>query len=194
MLIAGPSRLSAIWFPPLQRARVTAIANSSLFGAAIGFYLGPAVPSVTALLVITWALSVVPLVLVFVYCPVRPRVRSSQAAVAQKQHKGFRAFAVGSAQILWDEPSIVVLMVVTGLGVGIYDAWIGVLPQILDTLSNGTDAGGSHGHRSEWDSDLNGLCGMAHTGACILGMWSSGMLADRVFRRRFKLLLYTMAF
>ena len=139
-----------------------------------GFYLGPAVPSVTTLLVITWALSVVPLVLVFVYCPVRPRVRSSQAVVAQKQHKGFRAFALGSAQILWDEPSIVVLMVVTGLGVGIYDAWIGVLPQILDTLSNVTDAGGSHGHRSEWDSDLNGLCGMAHTGACILGMWSSG--------------------
>jgi hypothetical protein len=40
VLIAAPSRLSAVWFPPGQRATVTAIANSSLFGAAIAFYLG----------------------------------------------------------------------------------------------------------------------------------------------------------
>jgi len=188
VLIAAPSRLSAVWFPPIQRARVTAIANSSLFGAAIGFYLGQAV-HITKLLWITLGMSAVPLVFVFCYCPAAPRVPPSRAVVLNQDQTPLQ-FLKSSAKILSSQPSMLLLMLVTGLGVGIYDSWIGVLPQILNSTGmNEYGGNNSSVKRQAWDSDLNGLCGMTHTFACIVGMWFSGSLADRVFRKKFKLLL-----
>mmetsp|Transcript_19946 Transcript_19946/g.59669 ORF Transcript_19946/g.59669 Transcript_19946/m.59669 type:complete len:494 (-) Transcript_19946:57-1538(-) len=184
VLIAAPSRLSAIWFPPELRARVTAIANSSLFGAAIGFYLGPAVADIRTLLIITAALSAVPLLATFAYCPAAPQRAPSAAVVIDDEPIGGWAFVTGAARTVAERPSMLLLMVVTGAGVGVYDAWIGVLPQILDNVSNATSA-----HRDPWDQAMNGTCGMVHTGACIVGMWCAGALADRAFQRRYKALL-----
>lgn len=184
VLIAAPSRLSAVWFPPPLRARVTAIANSSLFGAAVGFYLGPAIAQIETLLIITAAMSAVPLLAVWLYCPIAPRTPPSAAVVMEDEPIGGWAFVVGAATTVAERPSMLVLMAVTGAGVGVYDAWIGVLPQILDNVSNATSP-----HRDSWDQSMNGTCGMVHTGACIVGMWVAGGLADRVFRRRFKTLL-----
>jgi FLVCR family MFS transporter len=124
VLIAAPSRLSAIWFPPIQRARVTAIANSSLFGAAIGFYLGQKM-HITELLWITLAMSGVPLILVFAYCPSAPRVPPSRAVVLNKDQTPLQ-FLKSAGKILCEEPSMLLFMITTGLGVGVYDAWIGV--------------------------------------------------------------------
>ena len=187
MLIAAPSRLSAVWFPPAQRARVTAIANSSLFGAAIGFYLGPAVPEIETLLIITAGFSAVPLVAAFAYCPTAPAKPPSAAVVLDDKPLGGWAFVSSAVRMVADRPSMLVLMLATGAGVGVYDAWIGVLPQILNTVSNATEP-----HRDAWDQSLNGTCGMVHTAACIAGMWTAGSLADRVFQRRYKTLLIAL--
>lgn len=175
-----------MWFPPAVRARVTAIANSSLFGAAIGFYLGPAV-SIRTLLMITAVMSAVPLIAACVYCPNAPETPPSSAVVVDDEPISGRQFVSSAAQMIAERPSMLVLMLVTGAGVGVYDAWIGVLPQILDNISNETSA-----HRDSWDQNMNGTCGMVHTGACIVGMWCAGGLADRVFRRRFKTLLIAL--
>eukprot|EP00041_Stephanoeca_diplocostata_P026258 m.704211 g.704211 ORF g.704211 m.704211 type:complete len:392 (-) comp22919_c0_seq22:1518-2693(-) len=154
VLIAAPSRLSAIWFPPHQRARVTAIANSSLFGAAIGFYLGPATKSIPKLLLITAVVSVVPLVLVVLYCPASPRHMPSASIQFEDGQAGWKYFAA-MFNVLVRNPAMGLLMLATGLGVGVYDAWIGVLPQVLDAVSSDGAA-----HRDPWDSNLNGAAGM----------------------------------
>ena len=76
VLIAAPSRLSALWFPPHQRTTVTAVANASFVGAAIGFFLCPAVlndnpDNVPHLLLITLGLACAPILRCACSCSAR---------------------------------------------------------------------------------------------------------------------------
>lgn len=242
VLIAAPSRLSAVWFPPGQRATVTAIANSSLFGAAIAFYLGPGVidgnaSNITKLLLVCLGMSIVPLVAVWIKMPIAPRWRVP-GAITEKQDENKeggigkvsgKEFFTEAARLVVNEPALALLMLTTALGVGVYDAWIGILPQLLtanvtqhhhngnvsiaaevvDNYAWGPDDQSAHYKTSHeggsigmlyngnnngsgtapWAPKLAGLCGMAHTFACIAGMWVIGPIADKFFRRKLKLLL-----
>jgi hypothetical protein len=259
VLIAAPSRLSAVWFPPGQRATVTAVANSSLFGAAVGFYLGPGVlagdaANMPKLLLVCLALATVPLVAVWAYLPANPAepqpalaaasvgVTTSAAAAAPAAAVAVDRTAAVSADsgvgtglafmrslgvLLQQVPGIRVIMAVMALQTGLYDVWIGVLPQLLtynataaathrqsgaafashaggdggagsreghefgwfggdDGNGNGTSTGGG---AAPWSAKQAGLCGMAHTFACIVGMWAIGPVADRYFEQNLKTLL-----
>jgi MFS family permease len=84
VLIAAPSRLSAMWFPPGQRTTVTAIANASPVGWAIAYFLCPAVldgqkDNVPWLLLLTLGMAAVPLLCVAVRCPDHPPTPPSAA-------------------------------------------------------------------------------------------------------------------
>jgi hypothetical protein len=268
VLIAAPSRLSAVWFPPGQRATVTAVANSSLFGAAVGFYLGPGVlagdaANMPKLLLVCLGLATAPLVAVWAYLPANPAepqpalaaasvgvATSATAAAAATAGRTGAASASGVGTglafmrslgvLLQDVPGIRVIMAVMALQTGLYDVWIGVLPQLLTynattaaggtthhhqngsafaSLAGGGGGGGGggtgYGHGSwdgrdfgvfggedgrgngtstgggpaPWSAKLAGLCGMAHTFACIVGMWAVGPVADRYFEQNLKTLL-----
>ena len=186
VLIAGPSRLSALWFAPRQRATVTAAANASFFGAAIGFYAGPALTmgdpqNVPRMLYATLGTATVPLLCALLYCPDRPSSAPSAAVVSDdaKRDKSTVAFFRGAAATLRQTPSMFLLMAITGLSIGVYDTWIGVLPQILR----------SYPPQFAANPTLAGTAGAIHTFACILGMWTAGIAADKLFARRYKALL-----
>lgn len=156
VLIAAPSRLSALWFPPGQRATVTAVANSSLFGAAVGFYLGPAIVGedpdrVLLLLFVCFGLSAVPLALVLAYCPPWPHaVASAPRAETGVARMSDLDFFRAARKLVSSEPTMLALMAASALGAGMYDCWIGVLPQLL-TGSQGCDhhRRGNHHHGQE---------------------------------------------
>ena len=152
VLIAAPSRLSALWFPPRQRTTVTAIANASFVGAALGFFLCPAVlqgnpDNVPALLGITLGMSCIPLVCVACYCPDHPAVPPSAAVVAvagqllppqvkvvstaPSSPPAPSMFCAKAAQLALGDSRLVIMMLVTALSIGVYDGWVGLLPQIL---------------------------------------------------------------
>eukprot|EP01043_Picozoa_sp_COSAG02_P057517 COSAG02_NODE_6997_length_3236_cov_43.132930_2_plen_483_part_00 len=201
VLIAAPSRLSALWFPPHQRTTVTAVANASFVGAAIGFFLCPAVlnnnpDNVPHLLLITLALASGPLLAVFAYCPDHPAVQVSSAVEVVPSNKdgalGPRAFVAETFRVGCGNVQLVVLMVVTALSIGIYDGWTGLLPQILTSELPSLDGGsgdGSAGTGADWTAQEAGMCGMVQTLSCIAGQIVFGQLADRCFARRSKVLM-----
>eukprot|EP01050_Picozoa_sp_SAG11_P024087 SAG11_NODE_5032_length_1685_cov_1.239596_1_plen_423_part_00 len=201
VLIAAPSRLSALWFPPRQRTTVTAVANASFVGAAIGFFLCPAVlnnqpANVPHLLLTTLALATVPLLAVSVFCPDHPAVPPSSAVeVVQGSDGGARPgeFVVQTFRLGCGNAQLLLLMVVTALSIGIYDGWTGMLPQILTSElpspdgSRGSTDGSGGG--ADWSTQEAGLCGMVQTLSCILGQFVFGQIADRFFVRRSKTLM-----
>jgi len=77
------------------------------------------------------------------------------------------------------QPAVALLMLVTALGVGVYDGWLGLLPQIL----------GRYAPPFVGRPNLAGACGAASTASCLAGMWVAGIAADRCFERRLKALL-----
>eukprot|EP00039_Didymoeca_costata_P020905 m.342816 g.342816 ORF g.342816 m.342816 type:complete len:457 (+) comp21866_c0_seq1:213-1583(+) len=185
VLITAPSRLSAMWFPPGQRATVTGLANSSFFGAAVGFYMGPGIikgnpDNVTNLLIACFAISAVPFIAVFCYCPAQPRKQISNSEADSGIPPSASEFIKGTGQLILNEQAIPLIMIVTFFGIGVYDGWIGILPQLL--TQNTT-------HGPGWTQDLSGICGMSHTFSCIAGMYSIGPIADIFFKRRLKTLL-----
>lgn len=213
VLIAAPSRLSALWFPPHQRTTVTAIANASFVGAAVGFFLCPAVldnqaANVPHLLLITLALAVGPLLAVFIYCPDHPAVPPSSAVeVVQGSSGGARPgeFVAQTFRVGCGNAQLLLLMAVTALSIGIYDGWTGLLPQILTSElpspdeidgGGGGSADGSvagHGGSADWSTQEAGLCGMVQTLSCIVGQFVFGQIADRCFVRRSKTLMVLLA-
>ena len=176
VLIAAPSRLSALWFPPHQRTTVTAVANASFVGAAIGFFLCPAVlndnpDNVPHLLLITLGLASVPILLVWIYCPDHPAVPVSSAVEVVSDGGGGlgpREFVTETFRVGCGNPQLLALMLVTALSIGIYDGWTGLLPQILTSELPGPHGGsddGSAGDGAGWSKKEAGLCGMVQTRA-----------------------------
>ena len=176
VLIAAPSRLSALWFPPHQRTTVTAVANASFVGAAIGFFLCPAVlndnpDNVPHLLLITLGLACVPILLVWIYCPDHPAVPVSSAVEVVSDGGGGlgpREFVTETFRVGCGNPQLLTLMLVTALSIGIYDGWTGLLPQILTSELPGPHGGsddGSAGGGAGWSKKEAGLCGMVQTRA-----------------------------
>lgn len=205
VLIAAPSRLSALWFPPHQRTTVTAVANASFVGAAIGFFLCPAVldnnpNNVPHLLLITLALASVPLVAVLAYCPDHPAVQVSSAVEVVPSGKGAAlgpgTFVADIFRVGCTNPQLLILMVVTALAIGIYDGWTGLLPQILTSELPSVNEGSgssSDGGGADWTANEAGTCGMVQTLSCIAGQIVFGQIADRCFVRRSKLLMVLLS-
>eukprot|EP01044_Picomonas_judraskeda_P005843 COSAG03_NODE_567_length_6916_cov_2692.956286_4_plen_485_part_00 len=203
VLIAAPSRLSALWFPPHQRTTVTAVANASFVGAAIGFFLCPAVlndnpDNVPHLLLITLALASAPLLATLMYCPDHPAVQVSLAVeVVPSKTSGAlgpRAFVVETFRVGCGNAQLLILMMVTALSIGIYDGWTGLLPQILTSELPSFDGGSGDGSAgtatgADWTANEAGMCGMVQTLSCIAGQIVFGQIADRCFARRSKILM-----
>ena len=171
--------------------------------------------NITTLLLVCLGMSIVPLAAVWMKMPIAPRWRvpgaiSNSPGDEKKGGIGStsgKQFFFEAARLVVNEPALSLLMLATALGVGVYDSWIGILPQLLTANSthhgkNWTmkddwgpnDDNGVHVLRNSnatapWSPQLAGLCGMAHTFSCIAGMWTIGPTADRFFRRRLKTLL-----
>jgi FLVCR family MFS transporter len=160
VLIVAPSRLSAMWFPPGQRTTVTAVANASPVGWAVGFYLIPAVLNnnadnvpvsepqcscvanaqptshtaliVQALLLLTLGFSVVPLLCVILYCPDHPTSPQSTPGILPRDAGRKEDFSLTKiVKLATSDSRLLILMLVCALSIGIYDGWMGVLPQIM---------------------------------------------------------------
>lgn len=205
VLIAAPSRLSALWFPPHQRTTVTAVANASFVGAAVGFFLCPAIlndnpDNVPHLLLITLGLASVPLVAVLIHCPDHPVVPVSSAVeIVPGKHGrplGPRAFVMDAFRVGCGNVQLLILMLVTALSIGIYDGWTGLLPQILTSELPSLDEASSDGSSTsgaDWTASEAGVCGMVQTLSCIAGQIIFGQIADRCFARRSKPLMVLLS-
>jgi MFS family permease len=177
--MAGPSLLSATWFPVEQRTTATAIAYlGGSLGSALGFLLGPYLTDsdpqrVAVLLWVTLALALVPLIALLAYCPDRPRHAADQGTPATLRASLWQ-YARDLRRTTTD-PSLVVLSTLGGAQAGIASAWSGVLPQILAP--------------PEYSSVFSGWCGCAFSIAGVAGIVGAGLLGDRFFVGRLKALL-----
>lgn len=169
-----------------QEHRTTATSIAYMggnMGAAFGFLLGPFIingePNKTALL-LYWELGMAAVLLVcaLCYCPDRPKHKMSEAVkLCEDPEVGnptLGEFFRSVGQFI-KIPSLVVLMVIGGIEAGSSSAWGGVLPQILSNAN--------------YPSKFGGVCGFAGSIAGMIGTATSGIIADRFFRKNLKALL-----
>lgn len=197
-LQGAPSRFSAVWFPLEQRARATGCAFVGLgFGQALCYAVCPLLThgsgGLTNLLVFQAALAVPPLLCCLAYLPDSPRsavdlrippssslVSERGAAPSCSCEEAFEADTNG--QSLWRmalamvrQRSVLSIVIVCSLANGPYQAWSAALPTILGHFDFGPD-----------EMDMLSLGSLL---AYTIGCYLVGELGDRVFRRRFKLLI-----
>lgn len=190
-----PSRFSALWFPPEQRARATGCAFVGLgLGQALCYAVSPLlvrnVDELANLMIFQLALAVPPMVCCFAYFPDRPLhawwLRTSNevghATVGTSSERQLLAdlppYEQSAHQLMCAvlrRPSAVVLAVMCGLANGPFQAWGAALPTILGNL-----------HYGSTETDMFSFASLF---AYTLGCYIVGELGDRVFRGHFKRLL-----
>eukprot|EP01105_Mastigella_eilhardi_P008246 TRINITY_DN2011_c0_g1_i1.p2 TRINITY_DN2011_c0_g1~~TRINITY_DN2011_c0_g1_i1.p2 ORF type:complete len:403 (+),score=102.26 TRINITY_DN2011_c0_g1_i1:210-1418(+) len=182
LVLASPSKLSSTWFPQHQRTTATAIAflcNSG--GSALGFVVGPYFVRATSLPVLLIVESIVGLVIMlwsFVYFPERPPTPPTpSSAVTTTENVAATSpldFFRNVPRIVTNVPFLL-LVFVGGWQAGTFNSWSGSFEVILSPL-----------HYTQTTCGWLGFCA---TLASMTGGLIVGLLADRLFRGRFKLLL-----
>lgn len=180
-IMAGCSAVSALWFPPSQRATATAVAYcGGSIGGALGFAFGPLIVADSAantpmLLYVEAAMALVPCSCCLVFLPAAPRSPSSSAlAAAAPSPPGLRAWWQRLVRAVSNR-SMFVLALITGVQAGVNSGWGAMIPQAVAPPAFSTGTAGLAGL-------LNGL---SQLGGNLVG----GRIADRLFRRRYKRML-----
>eukprot|EP00051_Salpingoeca_urceolata_P010437 m.127720 g.127720 ORF g.127720 m.127720 type:complete len:475 (-) comp16714_c0_seq3:157-1581(-) len=177
LVMAAPSRLSAVWFPPNRRAVATAVAYlGGSLGAAISFLVAPQIINgnpdrVYQYLLFTLALAVVSLVFVLVHCPDRPR----DHLYNEEDENGYKPRTLRDNLSLLCRPVVLLAVLIGGAEAGILSAWGGVFSQI---------AGPPH-----FSTKFTGVLGFINGIAAITGMFLGGIIADVLFLGRRKIMV-----
>eukprot|EP00048_Salpingoeca_helianthica_P019895 m.246035 g.246035 ORF g.246035 m.246035 type:complete len:468 (-) comp40654_c0_seq1:22-1425(-) len=179
IVMAAPSLLSATWFAVEQRTTATAVAYlGGNLGSAVGFLLGPYLADepahVPLLLWVTLALSLVPLLALMAWCPDKPRHAGADTAAPLTLRASLKQYGRDLVRTVTNM-SLVILSALGGAQAGIASAWSGVLPQILAPPT--------------YSSVFSGWCGCAYSIAGVIGNASAGLVGDKFFVGRLKILL-----
>ena len=146
---AAPSLMSQIWFPASQRALATGIARqSNACGRAVGFFIGPAlVTTPTALprlLYVEIAFAAATLLGYLAYFPEGPvkAPTRSAALMAANSEADTADHSLGllvkqAVRLCLLESRVFLLVLSFGLQMGMYGAWSGVLPSVLQSEAGG---------------------------------------------------------
>ena len=192
LAVATPAVLSLAWFSEDRRVLATAAANvANAAGRAVGFWLAPAIvkaaDDVPKLLLLEFALALVPALISLAYCPASPAVPPSRAAVAAanaasvaSKRSGTRGLvastssalgaALGDMHAAAKSAHFWLVAAAGGISMAAFGAWSGILPTVL------TNAG--------FSPALAGALGAANTLAGCAGGLAAGVLADARFGRR----------
>lgn len=174
LVMASPSKLSAVWFPDNERTTATAIgAMANNFGSAVGFLLGPWLADASHLLFVELGFAAFLFVLTFAYFPdhpVHPPSFIKLEAIPDASPSFFQ-----SLRLVASNPSFLLLVIAGGVQGGVNNAWNGALPSALGALG--------------YSEGVAGWFAFANTFAGIVAGVAVGVVADRLFPRRFKTLL-----
>jgi len=191
---SAPSLVSQVWFPSQQRALATSIARqSNACGRALGYFLSPLLVQHSAdlprVLYVEAGAAVFILLCFLAYFPARPSVPPSRSAkmLAERAAHDEADAEAGEADpvgqgllkdvlaLLSDRDSLLVILAF-GLQMGMYGAWSGVLPSVLQSMS--------------YSNSQAGTLGAINTFAGIFGGILVGVVADFPrMRTRFKSML-----
>lgn len=189
---AIPPAVSEVWFPLNERATATAIvALAAGLGSSTSFIIGPLAVSmpfmngskilmndtdvhsihfqIQHLNYATFAVSLAILLLCFVYLPAKPPSPPSITACCGRYD--FKQGMLSSIR----RPNMWLLGIIYGVAIGSYGSWASVIDILVNPLGiTQTEAG--------WIGFYGGVGG-------VLGGIFMGRIADKLFRRRMKLLL-----
>ena len=178
----SPARFSAIWFPPRERTRATAVGFLGTYlGTASSYLISPALvrqPSDFPLLVWVEALVVgVPFVLIMLHFPDAPEGAGGTAAhdeYSEDDEQPPESFAAGMRQLSSNRPFLL-LMAAAGLLHGVYATWGASLALLLQPEGFSAASADSFSFSS--------------TVLYVLGSYIIGEATDRWFRGRLKALI-----
>jgi FLVCR family MFS transporter len=199
VVMSSPSLLSAVWFPPHQRATATSLAYlGGNLGGAVGFLLGPYIiadnaDNVPMFLFIELIMASLPMLLFCVYCPIPPASTLDSIptthpsllppAATTARLKSAIASLVQPLYSMASIPSLLLLCVCGGVQAGVSSAWSGVLPQMLPA--------------PHFSSVFVGWLGFAFSIGGVLGNAGAGFIADIWFPQRYKrflILVFMLSF
>jgi FLVCR family MFS transporter len=177
-VMASPSKMSSNWFPPHERTTATALGlvNANL-GAATGFLVAPYCVkyfNIQTFIIGEAIWTLIPLVLALIYFPDKPPTPPSAAAELKS------VYFKKEIQMLIANPNAVFLITVAGWATGVWSVWTGMFDTFLSPLG--------------FDETFSGWLGFIATIAGWFGGFSLGYLGDRLFKRRFKMLLLVIFF
>ena len=195
--MASPSRVAAVWFPPEHRTIATGIVYlGGTVGSAVGYLLGssslrlngitlsptyvgpwlvPSPDDVPQLLYVTAGWAGLFMLVVLLYAPdhpAQPPSRAMREAQHERQDVTTRMY-VKQMLGLMTQPSLVLLVLAGGIEAGVDSAWGGLLTQIL----------------TEYSSNFVGWLGFFNAIAAGFGTVAAGLIGDKYFQQRLKLLL-----
>eukprot|EP00811_Abedinium_folium_P034147 NODE_7052_length_1613_cov_11.484522.p1 GENE.NODE_7052_length_1613_cov_11.484522~~NODE_7052_length_1613_cov_11.484522.p1 ORF type:complete len:429 (-),score=85.64 NODE_7052_length_1613_cov_11.484522:202-1488(-) len=188
-----PSRFSAVWFPPHQRARATSCAFVGLgLGQAVCYAATPVlvarVDQLERMLVFQLVLAVPPVICCALHFPDKPeRIEWHEAAPAPCTAATAAAERPVVHASVWQlvmnvlgNPSACLVAMVCGLANGPYQGWAAALPTIWEHL-----------HYTSTQTDVLSFGSLA---AYTAGCYVVGEFADRLFRGHLKRLLSLLVF
>jgi len=180
IVMAGPPKISARWFPPDERTLATAVISSANnLGAGVGFvipsYLVQAFGYENFLLIEAAAAAFI-FVLTVIYFPESPPTPPSVSAQYDEDlvDKFTKETFWRSIKEMFSNYSYVILSLVGGWQAGLLIAWGGLFDEIFNSSFNETFVG--------W-------LGFIFIAACVTGSLISGILCDKIFQNKFKRLL-----
>lgn len=183
IVMASPSRVSAVWFSPEWRTRATAIAYiGGNIGSAVGFLFGPYITNgdadnVPRLLYVELCIAVIPVIFLTIYSPDHPPLAPSMAVYNNDKTVGIAEFWRVS-EVIFSIPGMMFLIGVAGFQAGSAAGWSGLLPDIIGPPL--------------FDENFAGWVGCVNSAAGTAGVFFVGVVADYYFQRNLKALLVWM--
>jgi len=180
IVMSAPPKLSARWFPVHERTLATAIGTcSNNLGSGIGFVVPPYLCQTYGFhnfLLIEAGLAAFLFILVLIYFPESPpHPPSASAKLDEESTQVFsKEIFFQSLKDIVTNPSFMILSLVGGWQAGLLNAWQGLFDDIFNPY---------------FSEEFVGWLGFFFIAASSLGGIIGGILCDRFFQQKFKMLL-----
>lgn len=205
MVMAAPSFVSAVWFPPRERTWATALGFlGNNLGPALGFLVALPVqrePDLPWLLYAESILAAISLAMILLHFPAAPRMAPSATARSRRRadpHVSVNGSVNDEADAVVPRPSLrravavvmahfremgrsllnvpfVLLALSGGIQGGVFNGWSASLPVLLKPMGISSD-------RAQWLGFFANVAGIS--GALLVGF-----ISERLFHRKYKRLL-----
>jgi len=182
IVMTAPPKLSEKWFDAEERTIATAISSSvNNLGSGVGFVVAPYLTTnygIQNFLIIEAAVGAFAFLLTIVYFPDAPPQPPSITANSTDDHDSFNItqFGINLKQLLMNI-SFIVLVLVGGWQSGLLIAWQGMFDTIFMDVGS---------------EEFVGWLGFFFIAASTLGSVIGGILCDKLWQRKFKLLLIVL--
>uniref|UniRef100_A0A6B2L4G7 Major facilitator superfamily (MFS) profile domain-containing protein n=1 Tax=Arcella intermedia TaxID=1963864 RepID=A0A6B2L4G7_9EUKA len=180
MLLISPPKLSENWFASDERTISTAISSSvNNLGSGIGFVIAPYLTDLLGIenfLISEAAAGALVFIIVIIYFPDAPPTPPSVTAKRDEVNTELSLAELPAyLKEIFTNYSFIILAIVGGWQGGVLISWQAMFDQLFSDM--------------QWSPEFEGWLGFAFIACSTVGSVIGGIACDKIFHRRFKLLL-----